>query len=178
MLRNYDGRDYMIGYLVRCIMAELERAGYNPEQNKSRRRAIEIQEQYRKNTMKTDTWIKMSERKPVEQDLPIIAGSYRHGEWSCSSVWDRVDGPDTDRTHWMSIPPAPIKEPTQKELDNKAFVEKYGEFSFTTTWQEKKDSWEKSLRYERTAIHTLLQRFDNHQMSEKELIERIRGRVG
>lgn len=53
-------------------------------------------------------WIAFEDRHPTKANLPLIAGSFRNGEWTVSSVWDRLERSwDADRTHWFSVPKPP-----------------------------------------------------------------------
>lgn len=77
-----------------------------------------------------DDWVKMSERKPVASNLPLILGAYPEGvncAWTqlyCTTVMPCLDG----WTHWTAqpkIPLPPARELTQAELDERAFSDFY-----------------------------------------------------
>lgn len=105
--------------------------------------------------MKTD-WIKMQDRRPTEQDLPVWAwfaydkecrGPYLFDEQLC------MDGV----THWRpakdDIPEPPKPEPTQRERDQ-------GEFN--AWWDPLRnvphcaDAWHAALAYERAEVAKML----------------------
>lgn len=66
-------------------------------------------------------WIKMSERKPTEADLPVMYGAWAD-DWVCVSSAVNTS-PHPSYTHWMRAPAPPPREPTQFQRDNAAYHE-------------------------------------------------------
>lgn len=74
-----------------------------------------------------DGWIRFIDRQPTAEEFKrgVVAGSYRNGEWSKSSIFENARW-DKDRTHFMVIHEPPKKEMTQAELDSEAFTNACG----------------------------------------------------
>ena len=127
--------------------------------------------------MNTSTWIKISDRKPTEADLPLIGGSYRFGIWSTSSVWDRVDGIDADRTHWISIPKAPANEPTRDEQDNALAEEALKAYQRDGVLIGERDMIKSGIRFERQFYRDLVALYTANEISIQETLKRVKERV-
>lgn len=134
--------------------------------------------------MNTETgWIAMTTRKPTEEDLPVVAGSYRDGKWTVSSEWDRLNVWDADRTHWYSVPPRPalppcppLKPPTQREADEAAYSLWYCSPLSTRYSDAREMAWHSALAYERAAILALTYQRGHPGMSCSAAMDRIQER--
>jgi hypothetical protein len=86
-------------------------------------------------TTQNDGWIKMSERKPTMNDLPVWGINAENGKlpflcthdnWSdmMPGQNNRYSGFNNWATHWQpaTIPAPPKKELTQREKDEEAFI--------------------------------------------------------
>ncbi len=100
-----------------------------------------------------DGWIKMSERRPTEKDLPIWASNGRREVWFVRD--GKIDwhfggvgqGWDKD-CYWKpaTVPAPPAKEKTQRETDEEAF-KKHAEHACPGWTKSGLEIWHAALAY-------------------------------
>jgi hypothetical protein len=116
--------------------------------------------------MKTD-WIKMTDRRPTEQDLPVWA--YKTGEqpYLCA-----ITKPHSYWTHWRPAKadiPEPPREETQWDKDESAF-RRYNHSgngcsqsaAFTGWTKALNEYWHAALAYERAEVAKMLPKVISH----------------
>jgi hypothetical protein len=127
----------------------------------------------------TNDWIKMSERKPTEADLPLILGRNNSYGWTMQYCYETLVCLD-DWTHWFpqSRPPAPPKEQTQRERDEAAymtwFITTDLSAGYNTRW-----AWHAALAWERAEIAKMLAEYNINYPTEHwtAFAEKLRARL-
>jgi hypothetical protein len=113
-----------------------------------------------------DGWIRMSERKPTEADLPVWA---YYSDDGTLTHWNRIYATDGCgcATHWRhakaDTPAPPPREPTQAERDEAVF-DAFNKSGDGFSWSSEahgyttalRTTWLKALAYERAEIAKLL----------------------
>ncbi len=124
--------------------------------------------------MNTSTWIKISDRKPTEADLPIIMGAWandRSGRWISTLAWQNLICPG-NWTHWYpmnKIPELPFRTPTQEELDNALTEEALKAYQ--------RDGFLSGIRFERQFYRDLVARYTANDISIQETMRLVKERV-
>ena len=121
--------------------------------------------------MKTD-WVKMTDRRPTEQDLPVWAWySDIDGPWIVREI-SLVGG---TQTHWRPAAadiPEPPRGETQREKDQEAFVK--------CEYRTMQDQWHAALAWERGEVAKMLPPWNTPDSvhDAARIIESIRARCG
>lgn len=135
--------------------------------------------------MSTQNWIKMSERKPMPADLPVLLETRLSINGARYFVvahsMDSVDGMAAcgNYERWLRIP-APPKEETQYDKDEQALRHWCAEHNFNPLFTERK-YWHAALAYERAEVERLLPSHTAILLSHGEFAESlaaIRARCG
>jgi hypothetical protein len=125
-------------------------------------------------------WIKMSDRKPTEADLPIMLGMWvtpRTDPAWFSQDYIELALPNLDNWQFWypcpKSPPLPAKEPTRDEQDEKAFkdylAKDYGVGAG--------GSWRAALEYEREQLRAVIALYTANDITIQELVKRVKERV-
>ncbi len=124
-------------------------------------------------------WIKISDRKPTEADLPVMFGA---ATCEGGKAWTQIFCGNllmTDKswTHWFPMnkipePPAPSESPDQ--LD---YIARYGR-PHDTAGFARMNGWLEGVRDERSFIRSIVDHYLTSNVSRDEMVERIIKRAG
>lgn len=127
-------------------------------------------------------WIKMSDRKPTEADLPLAMASWRKdgsGFWSQTLCWENLP-PTGNWDYWcamMKLPALPAKEPARDELDREAWKHILDNEEGDVDMISFRRGFFAALNYERSALRLLLDKYTANSITIQQLVAEIKGRV-
>lgn len=136
-----------------------------------------------KKYMKTESnWIKISDRKPTEADLPVfIVNATGYGKGQVIELWrDELltDGIFKHLILWMPAKiPEPPKDDNRDKQDLLLAIIVMNAFDADPSLTGKPALIKLAFTYERSAIRHLIQRYRNGELPGPEVIRMISGRV-
>ncbi len=142
------------------------------------RKITEAEQQIKDMKTEKDGWIKMSDRKPTEADLPIIQGGFTE---SCG--WTQLFTASTimtgeSWTHWypMNKIPEPPKRSMRDEQDCAAcrqIYDKQGDLDMTAF----RRGFFAALEDEREYLRSIMDKYTANEISIQETLKRVKERV-